>query len=901
MTDMEDEGPVDKHLDTLAIYTMFAGHAAQIVRWCNYHLSHGAAHLYVLLDCPDDALRGALPSDPRISWLPVHRGDWARAYGQRALNVERKQTDGFRWAARLARRDGHAHLAFVDADELIQLSAPWSEIAEAVGDQTPALGLPVREMWREGSEPLDDPFAARLALRPAEEERIAWPKLMGWRSQLLRRGLLGHRTGKTIYALPLRAGELTVHGPKSGNLRDGALMLDDEDGRILHFDHGSFVTWQAKWAARAAGRVVATGMSAKRRLQMHLFTAEMGRPEAEQRRFFSHFFSLPPRAAETLTAAGLLDEIDLGGATEGPLATPAAAETVAPVTAAPARDRADFQFAFVTDENFAGATFATQLSVLSKIGHLGRTRMVVLGDGLSDEAVAKFKSLELAEVDVEVICRDITEDLDRDIGRGDPKRATFGRIYLIDYLPPQRTIYMDGDILATRDFSELFTLDLEGACLAGVSDSAALRALHDPNNVPPEQLTRLQGITHGSGGLEQYINGGVLIMDLDNPDYHRLALEARNLVMNYASALKQRDQDAMNIAFAGRKMLLPARYNYMTQYYLSNWCVADPLRARKYAEIDASLIHYSGKRKPWVEAEPEFYNGLYRKMVIEAERQMGLSCDFFFSARPEFRPGSVGRRRMAALLRTEPPAEAARRAGPALEVLDVAGDGLYLHVPEPLLPREGAPRRWLVGLAGERVLFREELAGLRDPFVPLVVPTQRAVYHLAFDLNEILDDEGGRVRDVDIILEAEPGENEQPGERFVRHVSSHPLIASDEDRDVALRRSRFDGVIDGVSQGHIAGWARAGDHRDVPLSIHVEGRFAGRFVPDQVRGDLPDGGPGFRISVAAMQRFTSPRNALNLSVRIAGTNLVLRRAPVRVTSTGDLRWDVDRDAWIERI
>ncbi|MCK0168410.1 glycosyltransferase family 2 protein [Jannaschia sp. S6380] len=890
---------MDSNLDTLAIYTMFAGHPAQIVRWCNYHLSHGAARLYVLLDRPDTSLTDALPEDPRIRWLPVGQEDWVGGYGQRNLNVERKQTDGFRWAARLARADGFDHLAFVDADELIQLAAPWSEIAEAVGEQTPAVTLPVREMWRDGTESLDDPFGARLALRPTEdEEKIAWPKLMGWRSQLLRRGLLGHRTGKAIYALPLRAGEMTVHGPKSGNLLDGAMALDDQDGRILHYDHGSFSTWQAKWAHRADGRALARGLLAKRRLQLHLFIAEMSKPEAEQRAFFAEFFSLPEPTIAKLTEAGLLEEVDLGGATEGPLALPAAADTLAPVAPTDPRDRVDFQFAFVTDENFASATFATQLSVLSKIGHLGRTRMVVLGDGLTETSVAKFKTLELAQVDVEVICQDITEDLDRDIGRGDPKRATFGRIYLIDYLPRQRTIYLDGDILATRDFSELFTMDLQGACLAGVPDSAALRAIHDPDTVPPEQSTRLQGITHGSGGLEQYINGGVLIMDLDNPDYHRMALEARSMVMNFASALKQRDQDAMNIAFAGRKMLLSSKYNYMTQYYLSDRCIADPLRVRKYAEVDASLIHYSGKRKPWVEAEPEFYNGLYRKMVIEAERQMGLSCDFYFSARPEFRAGSVGRRRMAKLLRAGSQSGPGRRADTALEILDLAGDGFYLHVPEPLLPRADGPRRWLVARSGGRVLFQVDLAGIRHPFVPLLVPTQRAVYFLPFDLNEVLDDEGGRVRDVEITLEPE-GANEG-GESFVRHVSSHVMIASDEDQEVALARSQFDGVIDGLSDGHLSGWARSGDHRDVPLSLHVAGKFAGRFLPCHPRPDLPENGPGFRVPVGPLLDFASAPSPVDLAVKIAGTNLSLRRGPLRVTWAGRYGWDADREVWIGR-
>ena len=122
----------------------------------------------------------------------------------------------------------------------------------------------------------------------------------------------------------------------------------------------------------------------------------------------------------------------------------------------PVAERVDFQFALVCDQRFVKPTFATMSSTLSHMGELGSVRFVVLGDGLRVEDAMRLKELEHTRYDVEVVVHDITSDLDRDVGTEDLKRATFGRIYFVDYLPEQRTVYLDGDVLATRPFPELF-------------------------------------------------------------------------------------------------------------------------------------------------------------------------------------------------------------------------------------------------------------------------------------------------------------------------------------------------------------------------------------------------------------------------------------------------------------
>ncbi|UMG93049.1 glycosyltransferase [Nocardioides sp. TF02-7] len=718
----------------LAVYTMFGGDPRQLLAWCNVHLGLGAEQLYVFLDRPSPALVAALPAHERVRWEAVDATTWETHYPPGARNVERKQVDGFRLAARMAAADGHRHLAFVDADELLDLSRPFAAVAAEAPDAV-AFRFPVREMWYDAGDPVTDPFGATLAVGRPATGRMDWSRVLGWRAQFLRNGVLGHHAGKTVHRLPLAVGDLTVHGPRS---LPGAPVVDvpEESGRVLHFDSGSVDTWTAKWGGRLGGGTVATGLGPHRRAQQRLFEHALRMPAPQRRAFFEDFYVLDEQARDALAERGLVRRVDVSALTAGPLPTdvPDDAVPAPPVVPGRRRDRVDFQFALVCDKRFVKPTFATMTSVLSQVGDRGSVRFVVLGDGIDGADVSRLRALEHTRYDVEVVVHDVTADLDRDVGTEDAKRATFGRIYLIDHLPPQRTVYLDGDVLATRDFTELFDRDLGGACLAGVSDSAALRLVANPANVPVEQRNRLVGIT-GGDPLE-YLNGGVLVFDLDNPDFRELALRARALVVLQGRALKQRDQDAMNIAFTGRKHRLESTYNYMTQFYASDRVLDGDLTRLKYDAADASLIHFSGRIKPWESPDDEFYNGLYRKLVLEAERTVGVSCEFYFSEPPVAPRASWTAARWAEVLGASTPGRSVP-AGPAttdLAVVDVGDAGVHLTMSAEMLEHARAHDLRLVGRTADATVVDAPLTAVGPVLNHLVSRVAPGTRLLALDL-----------------------------------------------------------------------------------------------------------------------------------------------------------------------
>jgi len=876
----------------VAVYTMFRGDAAQLVQWCNYHLGAGADHLYVVLDRPEDGLAQTLPNDARITWQPVDEETWSAPYTAQEHNVERRQVDAFRWMARRASADGRRHLAFVDTDELIRLTEPFAAIAERFPEAA-SFTVPVREMWLAPGDSADEPFSATVALRRSEIAATTLGEAFGWRAQFLRNGLMAHDEGKTIHRLPLAAGDLTVHRPRSSVGAAANVTLPTRSGAILHFDAGSLAAWNARWTARADGRTLATGLGPHRRAQQQFFAHALRGSDQEQRAFFTGFYTLDDAAQAALASAGVLERIDVGDEVRSPLPAPPAATGLhrLPGTAT----RVDFQFALACNGRFVRPSFATMTSVVAQLGRLGSIRFVVLGDGLRTEEVAHLKALEHTPYDVTVVVHDITADLDRDVGTGDPKRTTFGRIYLVDHLPRQRTVYLDGDVLATRDFRELFTMDLQGACFAGVSDSAALRLVADEAGVPVQQRARLMGITGGEP--MEYLNGGVLVFELDHPEFRRLALEARALVVMYGRALVQRDQDAMNLAFTGYKHRLPSRYNYMTQFYLSERAVDGDLPQLKYASADASLVHFSGKIKPWEAPEDEFYNGLYRRLVTEAEELVGVSCGFYFSRPRELRRRWEASRWVEALTERRPGLDTA--AGPALGLVDIGPDTLYLQVSAAMRELVATAGLRLVGLvgragtAGHDVVLDTPLDRLGEPGVRLGANGLPGVRPLRVDgagIRRLTADAAAAVEL--LVLPA----GAFPADAFARSLGAVDLRSwTGAGADLPGPR----GALESIEAGVLRGWVGSTAPGEA-VSLWVDDELVAQTRAWSERADAEPGSSGRRFRFSLVRALGQGADATSeLIVRVAGQSGALPGSPLRAGNPlRPRRYDAGRDAWI---
>lgn len=151
----------------------------------------------------------------------------------------------------------------------------------------------------------------------------------------------------------------------------------------------------------------------------------------------------------------------------------------------------------------------------------------------------------------------------------------------------ERMLYLDPDILIRDSLIPLYSTELGGNVLGAIADVAV-------NTLLSAHKTEL-----GFGEEEQYINSGVLLMDLHEIRKCFHAEDIENIIKEKGEYLEYPDQDIINLIFRGRIMILERKYNYNTGYGseigMLKYILGGFLKERKYPVI----VHYMGAMKPW--------------------------------------------------------------------------------------------------------------------------------------------------------------------------------------------------------------------------------------------------------------------------------------------------------------
>lgn len=155
----------------------------------------------------------------------------------------------------------------------------------------------------------------------------------------------------------------------------------------------------------------------------------------------------------------------------------------------------------------------------------------------------------------------------------------------------ERMLYLDPDILIRGSLISMYETDLEGNVLGGIADVAV-------NTMLSAHKTEL-----GFREEEQYINSGVLLMDLNQIRSCFCADDIGRVIKEKGEFLKYPDQDMINLIFRDRIKILERKYNYNTGYgsgiEMLKYIAGGFIRERKYPVI----VHYMGAMKPW---HPDF-------------------------------------------------------------------------------------------------------------------------------------------------------------------------------------------------------------------------------------------------------------------------------------------------------
>ena len=172
-------------------------------------------------------------------------------------------------------------------------------------------------------------------------------------------------------------------------------------------------------------------------------------------------------------------------------------------------------------------------------------------------------------------------------------KVAFYRLLAAELFPEHdKMIYLDVDTIVEEDLSALYRISLNGYYVAGVKAPGYF--------YPPDWKNRKSaelGVP-----IDQYINSGVLLMDLNL--FRKNNLTERFIELS-GNGYSSEDQDVINIACHGQIKHLHLRYNVMTKYLEDGSTENEKMRKVFPPDIVSealsrpSVIHYANRIKPW--------------------------------------------------------------------------------------------------------------------------------------------------------------------------------------------------------------------------------------------------------------------------------------------------------------
>jgi lipopolysaccharide biosynthesis glycosyltransferase len=170
------------------------------------------------------------------------------------------------------------------------------------------------------------------------------------------------------------------------------------------------------------------------------------------------------------------------------------------------------------------------------------------------------------------------------------RKATWYRIFLPELLADlDRVIWLDVDLIARQSLRPLWERDLGDRYLAAVTN-----VFEDYHAAYPRKL--------GMPDSNLYFNAGVMLMNLALMRHDDCQESMRRIAVEDPSRLTWRDQDALNLVLAHRRMSIHPRWNCMNAVLIFGRA-ARVLGERAVAEArrDPAIRHFEGPlmNKPW--------------------------------------------------------------------------------------------------------------------------------------------------------------------------------------------------------------------------------------------------------------------------------------------------------------
>ncbi len=233
---------------------------------------------------------------------------------------------------------------------------------------------------------------------------------------------------------------------------------------------------------------------------------------------------------------------------------------------------------FSTDDNYVPFLDVAVRSLKQNASSDYRYKIVVLNTGLNNESINRVKLLEDDNFKIEFANISYAINSMRSVL---PNQYHFGlatwyRLFIQNLFPEyHKILYLDCDIVVVGDISKLYFADLEGNMLGGVVEQFILRT------------KEFSDYTKYAVGVdaENYINAGILVIDLDKFRQQRIEEKFTYLINKYNFDVIDPDQGYINFLCQGKIKYLPVEFN------------RTPLECVECK--NPTVIHYALYKKPW--------------------------------------------------------------------------------------------------------------------------------------------------------------------------------------------------------------------------------------------------------------------------------------------------------------
>jgi lipopolysaccharide biosynthesis glycosyltransferase len=277
-----------------------------------------------------------------------------------------------------------------------------------------------------------------------------------------------------------------------------------------------------------------------------------------------------------------------------------------------------------SDENCIVGLVATLTSVAVACDKTRQLKFNIMNLGFDDSFEDKIYSFFTRYSNVEINIIQFNTDVVKQLGAREFEGGThsvYARLFSVDLLDCDKCIYIDSDILVTKDISELWDMNIDKYALCAVPDSSKGRGVVDVDKLSHDCPFEHEDDISNYG----YYNSGLLVCNLKRWRELNFLKKALELMCKYNSKITSHDQTILNFVFRGQIFTLSKEWNYI------------PWWTRDMKEL--SNLHFTSKHKPWhmrlYLPEEKMWYALYNSQIkpywdIIKETQIHQFKDFLY-------------------------------------------------------------------------------------------------------------------------------------------------------------------------------------------------------------------------------------------------------------------------------